>query len=478
MKKTFCYVIGSLSIFSNGCTLYKKPEVPALNNPHFFKPAIKETSINLKDAWWENFNDEKLNLFVNLAIKNNYSYKIALKNIEIACTYVTQNLSNLFPQVNMSFNSSRNKSAAALANANGNANVSTNSVNPSSSSFSRIFNLQELTLSGSYQVDVWNQIRNSVKQAQANQSVSIADSKQVKLTIISSVVNIYFQIEAINSNLINLSEQLKSAKEIVQLYTTQYESGLIDFSTLDDAKNQVEIIKSNINTLEKQGQVFQYTLAYLCGEYPENFNLTVDNRFEHVHLNHLIPEGIPARMIANRPDIQEAYYQVLSAGYMEKQTIANFLPNISLTGDYGYASSALSNLISSANSYWNYGLNITQFVFDYKIRMSEYERANFQYQAAILNYKNAVINAFTQVDSALVSYKEDNEALLAFENQIINTKDKLMLTDAQYQGGLTDYTGYLEINLNYLQNEYNYINQKLAVAEDIVQVYVSLGLGI
>ncbi len=114
----------------------------------------------------------------------------------------------------------------------------------------------------------------------------------------------------------------------------------------------------------------------------------------------MIPSGIPAVTIANRPDIQKAYFQVLSTGYLQKQTIANFLPAINLTGTYGYANTALTGLITERNSFWNYGLYATQFVFDYQNRMSQYRRAQYQFEAAILNYKQMAINAYKEVDSA------------------------------------------------------------------------------
>jgi multidrug efflux system outer membrane protein len=457
------------------CTLYKKPNIPFLNNPLHFKPKIKMTSLNLKDQWWENFHDKKLNKLVYLAIKNNYSYQVALKNIEIACTYVSQNLSNLYPQINLGFNSSRNKSASTIIN---NLSGGTATINPASTSFSRIYNLQELTGSVSYQIDAWNQVRNSVKQAEANQAVSEADSKSTKLTIISSVVTTYFQIKALNDNLINLNMQQKTEEEIIRLYHTQYQSGLIDFSILDNTRNQLEIIKTNIDTLKKQIKILQFTLAYLSGEYPETFNLKIDNGFKNFHSINLIPPGIPAKMIANRPDIQNAYYQILSYGYLEKQTIANFLPSLSLTGDDGYASTSLSHLISSANTYWSAGFFAMQYVFDYATRMSEYQRAKFQYQSAILNYRNTVINAYKEVDSALISYKEDNEALHSYQKQKINSNDLFMLANSQYQSGLADYNAYLASRLAYLQSDYNLTNQKLSVVQDVIQVYASLGLGL
>ena len=463
----FCVVAMS------GCTLYKKPDVPTLQTPKTFKSNVKVTHAALKDQWWRNFHDEKLNQLVKLAIENNYSYQVAIKNIEIACTFVLQNISNWFPQVNLNFSSSRNKFAQSILNG-----FVGNAINPGAIRNAQIFNLQELSGSIAYQVDVWNQIGNSVKQAQANQSVSEADSRGVKLTVINSVVNTYFQMKALNVNIANLKQQLHAANEITALYQTQYRSGLIDYSVLDDAKNQSEAVKENLSTAEKQRQVLQYALAYLCGQYPENFTIKVAGGFDNFKTNNAIPAGVPANMLGNRPDIQNAYYQILSYGYLEKQTIANFLPSISLTGNYGYASSAFNGLLNHVHSYWNYGLYATQYVFDYMNRISQYHRADYQYQQAILNYRNVVINSFKEVDSALSSYKHDNEALRAYQKQYFNSKDKLRLADSQYQAGLTDYPTYLATKLSYLQSDYNYTNQKLAVTQDILQVYVTLGMGV
>lgn len=472
MKKIFIFLYIIIFCGLASCTLYKKPDVPDIKIPKHFKPNIKITSSKLKEKWWENFNDAHLNDLVELGVKNNYSYQIALKNIQIACTYVTQNLSQLFPQANLNFSTSRNKLAAPLFNGFGSSSV----IIPNRSA--SIFNLQLLTATVSYQVDIWNQIGNSIKQAQANQASSVADSNVIKLTLITSIVDTYFQIKALNSNLINLNKQYQLANQIVQLTNTQFRSGLIDASILDNAKNQAETIKVNIKNNEKQKQILYYTLAYLVGEYPEQFVFSISNHFKPLSTKQLVPEGIPSNMMANRPDIQSAYYQILSYGYLEKQNIANFLPAISLTGSYGYASSALSNLLSSRNTYWNYGLYASQFIFDYQTRMSEYKRSQYQYESAILNYKNAVLNAFNEVDSALISYKEDNEALLSYLKQNTYYKDMLGIAHSQYRSGLTDYSTYLTTKLSYLQNDYNVTNQRLVVIQDILQIYKSLGLGL
>ncbi|HLF66709.1 MAG TPA: TolC family protein, partial [Gammaproteobacteria bacterium] len=97
------------SLALTACTLYEKPEVPILEVPKDFKVDLPYDNPYLKNNWWENFNDETLNALVEQALEENYNYQIALNNIDVAQTYVSQNRSYLFPQVSAGFNASRNK---------------------------------------------------------------------------------------------------------------------------------------------------------------------------------------------------------------------------------------------------------------------------------------------------------------------------------------------------------------------------------
>jgi multidrug efflux system outer membrane protein len=482
--RTVFYTLSILLL--SACTLYKAPDVPDVDAPQHFKSSIKVVNENLDNEWWKNFNSEQLNELVALGLKNNYNYKIAIKNIQIAQTYVSQNMSYLFPQVNANFGSSRNKLVeseffGAFGNTNnsgGVASINAPEAGAATGIESAPFNVAILSASATYEVDVWNEIRNSVNQAEANQAASVANSDVVKLTLISSIVNTYYQIVALNANHDNLHKQYAAAKEIVELAQVQFKSGLVDASTVYSTQNQQEAILSNIKTLEKQQQILEYTLAYLLSEYPENFSIKPSASLNQLQFTQLIPPGIPAQMLAARPDIQAAYSQMMSYGYLEKQTIANFLPSFTLTSNYGYANSTLGQLLEHSNAFWSYGLGVSQYVFDYAIRMSEYKRAEYQFESAILTYKDTVVNAFTEVNSALVSYEDDKEALSAIEQQYKNSYNLLSLADAQYQGGLIDYSSYLSNDLNYLQSEYNLTSQQLLVVQDIIQVYKTLGLGL
>lgn len=253
---------------------------------------------------------------------------------------------------------------------------------------------------------------------------------------------------------------------------------MADAQAVEDAKNQIETIEINRTNLEKEKAILSNSMAYLLGQYPERFNFPINNNLNSRTVTGLIPQNVPCAMLARRPDIREAFYQVVSYGYLEKQNRANFLPAFNLTGNYGFSSPSLKNFISGGSIFWNYGTNILQPIFDFGLRMSEYKRSKYQFEAAFLNYKNTIINAVTEVDNALSSYKEDYLALQAFERQSATFKDKLSITSAQYEGGFADDSSYLTVRLASLQNSYNLVSQQVMVLQDIIQVYKTLGLGL
>ncbi len=455
----------SLAVFLSSCALYSAPKNVNVQIPLQFQYKVNSTNSTLSQNWWENFNDKTLNNTIKTALENNLDYKIALKNIQIAQTYVGQNQSSLLPTINATYSSTRNQPSQ-------NQNLSPLSSN-------KIYNLHQAGLSASYELDVWHQIQNSVNQAKANVNLSKADANVVKLTLLSNVAQTYFQLSALNLSIENFSQQLEAAKEILKLNEDQYNSGIINIEPLEDAKTQVENIKTVLNNLIKQKELTQNTLAYYLGKYPENFSINpATDDFDAIDYAKLIPPQVPSSILTQRPDVKEAMYNVLSYAYAQKQALANFFPVFNLTANYGYASTNLSNFIENASNIWSFGLNILAPLFNYKKNTSIYERSKLQYEQAVLNYRNTVINAFKETDSDLASYKKDNEALLSYQKNYQSAKNIYDIYKAQYEAGTVDYITYLNYKINLLNAKYNLINQNLLVREDIISIYNALGMGL
>ena len=455
----------TLAAFLSSCTLYTAPKNVKVQIPSEFKYSVNSTNSTLSQNWWENFKDETLNDIIKTALNNNLNYKIALKNIQIAQTYVGQNQSALLPTINATYSSTRNQPSLNQS--------------PFAPGSNKIYNLHQAGLSASYELDVWHRIQNSVSQAKSNVELSQADANVVKLTLLSNVAQTYFQLSALDLSIENFTNQLESAEEILKLNEDKYKSGLINTEPVENAKTQVENIKTVLNNLIKQKQITQNTLAYYLGKYPEDFHIKPSNKgFDSLNYAELIPPQVPSTVLTQRPDVKEAMYNVLSYAYAQKQALTNFFPVFNLTANYGYASTNLSSFIEDASNVWSFGLNILAPIFNYKKNTSIYERSKLQYEQAVLNYRNTVINAFKEINSALASYKKDNEALLSYQKNYQSAKNLYDIYKAQYEAGTVDYITYLNYKINLLNAQYNLINQNLLVRKDVISIYSVLGMGL
>ncbi len=472
----FFTALGSM-FFLSGCSLFTHPKKITVKIPKRFKYALNNENFKIKNDWWKNFGSNKLDDLVSKALKNNLNYLIAIKNIQVAKTYVSQNESKLFPTVNFSYEATRNKMPGYETSifSGGSSSGSPSTI---------IYNLNQAGLNASYELDVWNQINNAVKQAKANVSVSKEDADVVKLTLISNVAQAYFQIKALKESVINLKKQYKAEKEILKLYEVQYKDGLINAGPIVNTKTNLEILKTDLNDSIKQKDITQNTLAYYLGKFPERFKLTVKSNIKNIlnfnnnHYYKLIPPNIPSEILTQRPDVKEAEYNVLAYAYAKKESLANFFPVFNLTGSYGYASPSLDNFITDANSVWNFGLDILAPIFNYKTNISIYKRSKLQYQQAVLNYRNTVINAFSETDSALADFQKDTQTLKSYEKNYRYALKLFNIYKAQYKTGISSKITYLTYRENLLNAEYNLINQNLSVKEDVISVYNALGMGL
>ncbi|MCL4378135.1 MAG: TolC family protein [Actinobacteria bacterium] len=420
----------------------------------------------IKNKWWKNFNEPQLNILINEALKNNLNYKIAVKNIQIARTYVSESQSYLLPQANINFSITKNKSSK-----NSSVLFTPISTEP--------YHLYQVGINASYEIPIWNQAENAVNQAQTNLLLSREDADVVKLALLSNVSQTYFQLCALSKNIKNLNEQYLIMKKILDFYNDRYKSGLIEPVSVEDTKILLEDIKYSLTTLVKLRAINQNALAYYLGKYPENIRTGINNKyFNEMDYTKLVPVNLPSEILIQRPDVKASLDNVYSYAYAEKESLANMFPVFSLTGSYGFASTSLADFITNSSSVWDFGLNVFAPLFNYNGNYSKYERAKIQYQQAVLSYRNTVLNAFSETDNVLASYKTDFEALSTWQNNYHSTKKIFELYTAQYHAGIIDPITYLTWKFNLLNAQYNLVNQNLLLREDIISIYNALGMGL
>ena len=144
----------------------------------------------------------------------------------------------------------------------------------------------------------------------------------------------------------------------------------------------------------------QHSLSVLLGEYPrEKYQCSEEELPLEVPP---LPVGIPAELLAKRPDLRASWLRVEASDANLAAAIANRFPSIRLTASTGYANGEISDLIRPDSVVWRLAAELGLTVIDFggKRARAEAERATMKEFAVA--YLETTLRAFKEVEDALV----------------------------------------------------------------------------
>jgi multidrug efflux system outer membrane protein len=132
---------------------------------------------------------------------------------------------------------------------------------------------------------------------------------------------------------------------------------------LAQVRQAVETAKANLALYTRRVMQDQNALVLLMGVKTLDPSLQTE-RLDDVAVLEKLPVGLPSEVLLVRPDVRQAEHELLSSNANIGAARAAFFPTISLTGTFGYASSDLGDLFSSAASgAWSFAPQITLPIF-------------------------------------------------------------------------------------------------------------------
>ena len=116
-----------------------------------------------------------------------------------------------------------------------------------------------------------------------------------------------------------------------------------------------------------------------------------------------LPAGLPADLLARRPDVRAAEHALLAANANIGAARAAFFPSIQLTGFYGNASADLSSLFQSGQTSWSFVPQVRIPVFSGGANLAALDLAHVRKRIEIARYEQSIQVAFREVADALVA---------------------------------------------------------------------------
>jgi len=180
-----------------------------------------------------------------------------------------------------------------------------------------------------YEIDAWGRVRNSITAANATQQAIAADLRFVRLAVEADVAMDYFSLRENDAEQQVLQETVQEMQAAVDLTTNRFRGGLTSELEVKQAQTLLDQTKAQAQALDVQRSQLEHAIAVLEGKAASDFSLP---RSPHNGLPPVIPSGLPAELLARRPDVAEVERDVAAANAEIGVAKTAALPHISLTG--------------------------------------------------------------------------------------------------------------------------------------------------
>jgi multidrug efflux system outer membrane protein len=436
---------------------YSRPEVDV---PESWRLSLEKATAVANVPWWEQFKDPVLNQYIQTALEENRDLKIAVAVVDEYYARLGITRSELFPQLGAVGAAARIRSSTSFL--------------PSSQGVDRDFNAFVLAFNLSYELDIWGRIRRATEAARAELLGQEDAQRAVVLTLVSTVASTYIELLELDKRLEIAKQTLNSYEESLKLIRLRFIGGVTSELEVKQAESQVESAAAAIPELETQIAQAENRLSILLGQNPGTINRgkTIDQLVFPA-----IPSEQPSDLIDQRPDVLEAEQQLVSANARIGEAKAEYFPKINLGALLGFENPELDNFFNHASLFYKFGGLFAQPIFEGGRIINTVRAAKSVKEQAIYNYEQAILNAFKEVNDALVAYKNSGTELEVQTRQVKILKQYLHFAELRYNEGLVEY-------LNVLDAQRQLFEVQIAQAQTqgkhfltLVNLYKALGGG-
>lgn len=489
MNRTGARVLAvSLATLLGACTLeprYQRPvpPVPALDD------GARGGSLAAEIGWREFFPDLQLQQLIAQALDGNRDLRVAALNVQAAQAQYRIQRAELFPTVDATAveSAERIPPGTAAASAAGGATGPTGSTGAGGAALgapsgvgTTAYTIHSYNVGigfTSYELDFFGRIR-SLNHVALEQYLSSAETRRsVQLTLVAEVANAYLTVLA-DETLLNITrDTLKSQTESYDLTKRMFNAGTTTELSLRQAEQTVDTARANLSQYNRQLAQDIQALQLLLGA-PVPASIDFSGGLDRGSIVAELREGIPSDVLLRRPDVLASEHQLQAANAQIGAARAAFLPAVSLTGNFGSASSQLSGLFKGDSRTWTFSPQISLPIFAGGANVANLQSAKVARDTAVAQYEKTIQTAFQEVANALAARGTLDDQMAAQQELVTASEKAYHLSDMRFRGGVDTYLNALDAQRTLYSAQQGLQSVRLTRLQNLVTLYKALGGGL
>jgi NodT family efflux transporter outer membrane factor (OMF) lipoprotein len=458
------YACLTVALVASGCALPERGDPSRVAVPAPKRWQASPAPGDVDGDWWRKFPDPGLQAAIAHALDHNHDLLAARARLLAAASQARLAGAAGAPRVDAGAGATRQRTVfVGLPTSFGGGRPLSNT-----------YENYGVSLNASWELDLWGRIGAAADAATAELRATAADLRGLRQSLAAQTAKAWFAAVAAR-------EQIALAEATVASYRTT--EAQVEDRFRRGVRSALDLRLARSRRMSGEAQLLQWRerfeqsvrqLQAIQGRYPDG-QATVPDRLPDPA--GAIAAGLPAGLVARRPDLVAATERLAAAGFRVAEAQAALYPQLSLSGGVGTTSAQASDLLDLDFLIWNLAANLVGPLLDGGARREQRALAIAREHEAIAHFARTALQAYTEVETllgteAILRQRGDRLAAATTESVAART-----LSEDRYRRGVGDYIAVLEAQRSALAIQAQAINNRQQLHNLCVDLHLALGGG-
>lgn len=448
----------ALAVMLSGCAVGPDTRPPSAASLHlpgdFHSPSGDAADQAGLAQWWTSFGDPQLSGLVERALASNNNLAAAQARLRAARAAV------------------RGAQGAQLPALSGSGSVRRSETIEGTGIDATTFSTG---LDASWEADIFGRLARTTEAARATADSSAASLADVQRSLVAEVALNYVDARLAQARLAVARQNLAIQDNTLQIVTWRVDAGLASEVELQQATAQRAQTAASIPSLEQTFESDANQLAILLGTTPGSIQAELDPAKSIPLGPDNVQAGIPAELLARRPDLIAAQKNLVAALANVGVAEAQLYPALRFTGSLSTSAGNLGDL--GTNILGSLVSSLTGPIFQGGQLRARVDQQQATADAALSTYRQAVLVALQDVENALIAIDRTRRREGELAKAETAATESARLANARYESGLIDFQTLLNAQASMLNAQDSHTAALASRANASIQLFKALGGG-
>lgn len=454
MKMKFAYYTFILLwavCLMTGCSIYKPYSRPEVQTEGLYRDLeeTKDTASIATLGWRNLFSDKNLQALIDKGLERNTDLRVAHTRVKAAEAVLMNARLSYLPSVVLTPDGSISGTEGAKA-----------------------IKTYNLAASASWEIDLFGKVTNAKREALAALEGSRAYRQAVETQLIATIANSYYMLLMLDRQLIISEQTLITWKETEHSIEALKRAGKSNDAAVLQAKANRLALEASVVSIRKSIRETENGLSALLADTSHDI---MRGALQKQQFPDTLSAGLPIQLLANRPDVRQAEWNLAQAYYATNAARSAFYPSLTLSGSTGWTNNVGGVVVNPRSWLFSAVGSLMQPLFNKGTNIANLRQAKARQEEALLLFQQSLLDAGKEVNNALTRWQSARIRMDYVNQQIMTLQEAVRKTELLMQHTSTNYLEVLTARQRLLEAELTQAQDKFEEIQGVIDLYHAVG---